>query len=1630
METTTVASQGVDMADARAEGQNERGHDSGSAHGLHGLKEAGEVGSRPHDPVADAAASLRLTKLTLSGFKSFADTTEFTFEHPITGIVGPNGCGKSNVVDAIKWVLGERSSKSLRGTEMLDVIFAGSAGRKPLGLASVKLTFDNPVVEAAATEHVIAEAAGNSEARGVETKEESGEQGVGSDEVVAEVSSRTEQADEQLSIVEGSDQVISEPSPRSSALSGPSAIPSSPRRKFGRMLPVDSDTVEIERRLYRDGGSEYLINGKQARLKDIREMFLDTGVGADAYSIIEQGKVDAMLLASPQERRIIFEEAAGIAKYKQRRIEAQRRLDRAEANLKIAKEELESTERRLRLVKGQAAKARKFQEYDSELKAWQRTLAMDQHDLLLERIEGLTSQQNEATAQRDEAHAQLMVLEQQKAEAEALRHEQSEQVRRLEQERMSAMHMCQQSEQRKGMLERLVEQIKREGETDKAAIKELTERAGTTDVSVTEAREQIAALSEQLAEAERRLQDAAAQRAAMMEQLGEKQRLSSQRSNAAARIDRERVQMVAAVEGERRRGAGLKEQLERVGATLTRIATDRESVLQQQATATTKTEEIRGVVSDLESQLAACEQQLSQLGEDRRVRAGDIAQLDQDFVRTESRRATLEEMAQQRVGFAEAVRRAMSLKADNKGFGGVIAPLADLIEIQTNQQDVAGDSTNVGSETDSTNVQAAVEQAIEVALADDLQALVVENLAGIAGEEELRLVGGRLTFVPLSRDGVASAPMHFASLQVASDDPAGRVVQLRSLVKARAGTHEQRVSELLDVMLGKTFLVTNLDAAMMLLASMRGAGESTSGVRFITRRGEVLDESLRVTAGPAASGGSGASASANSKQNSNDAAMPVGLLRRRVELEHLARKGVELGAKLASLRDGLAAVDGEASALSQRAGELRSQLSQQQKALLGVQATVERLGYDATRLEREHERTQQEQQQSSQRLEKLELEAASMAEKAASLARLAEEELAGAAALSSELASLQTRADASSEQVTAAKVEVGTLSEQLSGAKRALANLEWVRDDLARRVRDVNARLSEQESRLGEHAIGINEAIAIITNASAAVATLAGQFGEASQLLEQTTQATAELNEQVAAARQRAAIVERDFHSLELSRRELEVKREGLEDRAMQELSLDLRIENAAYRQLLADVSIDEQIEGATEGEVTQTIYTFARPDHDEAQRAIDDFKREIKKLGSVNMEALDEELTLEGQNEQLVKQVADIEQAREQLSQLIAELNEVSKTRFEEIFGTIQEQFGGERGMFRKLFGGGRAEVRLMPLIKEVEQADGSIAKVETNDYDVLESGIEVIAKPPGKEPRSISQLSGGEKTLTAVALLMSIFRSKPSCFCILDEVDAALDEGNVGRFNNCVRDFTDLSRFIIITHNKRTMQNTDHLYGITQQEKGVSTRVSVRFDQVGKDGSIHASAKAEAKPESKSEPKAAAKKDTQATSLVEVKPVAKSAEVKPSVKSADVEDQTRTPETKSLADAIDPATARVIETVTPNVRKRKAKDASKDVAKEQVARKTEDAARDVSQVTAIAPVTETPKAIEPPVVEVVSKAAPVEPAAEARAAEVAQANLHVAPLGIGENPEQSTTLGMSPLKRALAKLRETMGE
>ncbi|CAG0967344.1 structural maintenance of chromosome 3 (chondroitin sulfate proteoglycan 6) [Phycisphaerales bacterium] len=1298
---------------------------------------------------------MRLRKLTLSGFKSFADTTEFTFDDSITGIVGPNGCGKSNVVDAIKWVLGERSSKSLRGTEMIDVIFAGSAARKPLGMASVKLTFDNPILTTKPAAKPDRPALNGSPLNGEAAHPEAG-------------------------AVEMNGQATT-----SGPECGPVLSPTG-----SRALPVDSDVVEVERRLYRDGESEYLINSKVARLKDIREMFLDTGVGADAYSIIEQGKVDAMLLASPQERRVIFEEAAGIAKYKQRRIEAQRKLERTETNLTSVREQLDSTERRLRLVRGQAAKARKFVELDTELKAWRLALAFEQYDELEQRLSGLTSRQAMLDAERTESGRVLSELEHAKQEREISRQELSTRVQGLDQDRLSATHEEQQAAQRRSMLERAADEARRQSATDRQRMGELEGRRLATESAIDAQSAAITAIAQQAGEAERQLAAAQAQRAEVMELLNDRRAAAAEKSSASQRIERDRIQLLATISGEAKRAEGLREHTERLSQRAARMDEDlrsgRENAGVSELAATAAAEAAQSserLVVDLDSQVG-------RLSEDRRQRAERVGRLEQDLARVDSRRAVLQEMVETRAGFGEAVRQVLDKRARGEGFTGVIAPLADLIETRP---EVDADAAN----------------AVESALGGDLQGLVVESVTSLPGRDELAELGGRVTFLPMSGvsgGGAVPTPDMGAAIAGLMDglpisDPKGRVVSLRALVKPRAGdAADPRLVDLLDRLLGRTFLVWDLDAAMLLSAGPLAGARA----RFVTREGAILDAEGRVSAGPAGTGDES-----------------LGLLRRRAELESLSAEVANLAAMLDGEREALRGVDAEAAGLAQRAGEARSLLAQQQRTAISEQNKFERLLADLARIERERQGVEQELVQVQDRLSTLTADHTRLQERADSLGRLHAEETQAAASLEQEVRAIQARADSALEQMSAAKIEVGRLTEQASGCRRELARLELARDEAVRQGRDLAAQLQRLEDRITEHQAGIEQAVEQGEAARVRGAALAEELASARAALSEAETACAKLGDEVHAARQRFSVVERDWHSLEVSRREVEVKRENLEERMLEEISIDLTREYAEYREMMSDGAV-------------------SRIDTNEAARSIEILRDAIRKLGSVNMDALDEEHTLEALNEDLVKQVADVDAARGQLIQLIEELNAVSKARFGEVFEKIRENFGGDHGMFRRLFGGGRAEVRLMPLIKEVEGPDGTVQKIETDETDLLESGIEVIAKPPGKEPRSISQLSGGEKTLTAVGLLMSIFRSKPSCFCILDEVDAALDEGNVTRFTQAVRDFTDLSHFIVITHNKRTMQQADRLYGVTMQERGVSTRVSVRFDEVGKGGEI----------------------------------------------------------------------------------------------------------------------------------------------------------------------------------------------
>jgi chromosome segregation protein len=1301
---------------------------------------------------------MRLVKLTVNGFKSFADQTEFVFDEPIIGIVGPNGCGKSNVVDAIKWVLGERSSKALRGTEMLDVIFAGSAGRKPGGMASVMLTFENPVMErpaAAAASIAVADAA-------------VAETAVEVDGAVA--TQVAESAGPTL------DQQVDEADTHS-------ALDFSQRGRRG--LPLDSDIVQVERRLYRDGGSEYRVNGKKARLKDIRDLFLDTGIGADAYSIIEQGKVDAMLLASPQERRVVFEEAAGVAKYRQRRLESERKLDRTQANLAIAREQLDSTERRLRIVKGQAAKARQFKVLDEHVRAWRLLLACEQFGQLDQQLLGLTSREAALDNQTREATAKLAEIEAAKQEAELVRHEKQEALRKLESQRQQAEFARQSAEQKARSAQQACEATRRNIESDARLSLELKGKSSGFTAAEADAASAVARLTSELAQAEAALSELGQQRSSVLEQLSSvRDQQSKQRSHQAA-IDRERHGLQTALDQDQRRRQQLTDQQTRMAAKLTACTSEQERIGLQHRELTSSLTTRQQSVAELAAQLQAAESRAGELATDRRARAEKLAEKQQHFARIESRAQALKDLVVSRSGLADAVKQVLLKREKGEGFASVRGMLADLI--QTSRSDA---------------------QMAEAALGPMLASLLIDDVRSIPDASERQMLTGRVAFTPLvikddQQPQLPPIPLELSSV----------VRPARSLVKVRAGVDEPLaagVAGLLDRVLARTFVVRDLDAALMITAGkLLGDGPLT----LLTGDGCLVLPDGRIMAGPLTSAEAG------------------GQLERQSELEELTSEITSLRSVIEQQQQELVAIDGEAASVGASLGELRSRLSEQRRVLAQEESRSDQLTRETERLVRELAGLTSEQSHISEQIQAIEQESQQRREKAESLTRLLAEQTQQLADLDKQVQQAQRQADEAADKITTGKVALSRLSEQLSGARRDRQRAESMLADIARQILQIESSHQGRTAALADQEATIERCLSESKQAAEESASLKQQIESLSGEVFEVATSVSELSAKVLLMREQAHVLQRDLHALEISKRECEVKRENLMERMQGELNVDMLAMNAEFQELIAEQA---PIEG-------KEPVSLLRPSEAELIDLIRDGQKSIKQLGNVNLDAIDEEGMLAGKNEQLAAEVTDLDQARKDLLSLIDHLNTASKVRFKETFELICQHFAGEDGMFRRLFGGGKAEVRLMPLMR-----DG----VQTDEVDLLESGIEIIAKPPGKEPRSISQLSGGEKSMTAVALLMSIFRSKPSCFCILDEVDAALDDANTDRFCRVIQQFTDKSHFIVITHHKRTMHGCNRLFGVTMQERGVSKRVSVKIDQIGDDGSIAASASGASQP------------------------------------------------------------------------------------------------------------------------------------------------------------------------------------
>ena len=1220
---------------------------------------------------------MRLTKLTVCGFKSFADKTDITFDAPIVCVVGPNGCGKSNIVDAIKWVLGEQSAKSLRGGAMMDVIFNGSSTRKPSGMASVTLSFENT----------------------------------------------------------------------------------------DRKLPLDFDAVTVTRRLYRDGSSEYLLNNQRCRLRDVRELFMDTGVGTDAYSIIEQGKVDVLLQANPQQRREIFEEAAGISRFKARKHEATRKLERTENNLGLIRQRLEDTERRLRSVKAQASRARSYQEHSSKLRELQLTYTLEQYHKLRTELDNVRESLTQAATDRDAAARQLEEREGSLADAELERQAIAGQQKEVEHDRLTQQSVKEQAVQRMTFADSTIEDIHQQAEIDNGQRAQLARRIGELNAELDEQISQVQHLERSQKETGGRLEAAQVKHREAGHELNEKRSQLEDEKAGVVDLMRRSAQLHNEIQSIDVFEKGLVTTQEKLDQRTGQVSQELERLLCGRDDADAKHAEARSLLALQNKQLGEHAAAAAQLDSEQRAATNGLANLKEQRSALVSRQSLLQEMQDNQEGIADPVKAILAHKeagggdvngeddADGGAFQFVRALVAQIVETDPDQPDHA--------------------RVVEAALGNSQQALLVDRLADVCLADQdgvggaMGSLAGRVTFLPIdqfSSGGVDS--------QLSLDGSnAQRVIDLAQFPDWAA--------PVVDRLLGRTLVVDDLEAAAVMRERL------PSGWRFVTRGGELLEADGRVVAGPLGVGHDEAGG---------------GLISRRSELSRVARQIEELNRRIAGDEQQLTELGDRAVHVERVSEELRQSIYGANSDRIELESRLENLNGQIAQLEREQPVLAAETEQIHRQLREADAKRKTHEDEAKKLDADSSARREQVAGLESQIAELTQAIEASHEAVAMIRVEAGQVIEQLGAARRQVRQLEIVRDDVSRQHKALEDRLVERENRIEELKQSRFEAQKQVEQSDVRLQELEVREDLMRHRKEKADAAYKELRADVSQQRQVLEAAEKQAHRLDVTHRELQVKTETIVQRGQEQLSLELE---EAYR-----------------GYEPQEI------DWPVVEGQIKELRGKIDRLGTVNLDAINEQDELESTREDLGQQVEDIESAKGQLQRLIRQINDDSRKRFEEMFEQLRENFAGRDGLFRRLFGGGRADLILVP--------------DEEGKVDVLESGIDIIAKPPGKEPQSISLLSGGEKTMTAVALLMSIFKAKPSPFCVLDEVDAALDEANLERFSQVVHSFLDQSHFIIITHQKRTMQVADLMYGITMQERGVSKRVSVRFEQVGHDGRI----------------------------------------------------------------------------------------------------------------------------------------------------------------------------------------------
>jgi chromosome segregation protein len=1269
---------------------------------------------------------LKLKKIHILGFKSFCDRTELTV--PGTGIavvVGPNGCGKSNILDGVSWVLGEQSAKTLRGTHMQDVIFAGTRDRKALGMAEVTLTmvdpetFEGPVpVEP----EVVVDHDGPSDWDEDEVRRQRAAE---AEEIIS-----AEQPGQVLDSAEGEeagpDQQLAQPQ-LAAGVQGPQAVVLKIRRRKFQRTPQKGEIV-ITRRLFRTGESEYLLNGKLCRLRDIQDIFMGTGLGPESYAIIGQERIGQLLSSKPNDRRAIIEEAAGITRFKNKKRLAELRLESAKQNLARVDDIFEEVTRQMNSLKRQASKAERFAAVRDELRGRLRVVLasrmahIDAEQAALEQeIAALTERINVSAAEIETLEASQHTVTEHGYELEREGHEAQDRANEAAVE-----------------LERAASRERVNAER----VSELETRIASSGAELEQTRTQLAGIAEERAQQHAFLETAAGEAKAFRQQVEARQqeaRTAAEEVFSAERqleSSRRHAMHLLTLAGNARNHtaqgeeslAALEREAERLEAEMGQARNEQENLGVESGQARARYESAAATLKQLEAEIAALRESLQTRRAEENALRTRVNQLRGEQAAVAGRRDSLQALIRNHSYSTDTVRRLLKPGALGQGMSPV-GTLADFIEVSGEHEAV-----------------------VDEFLREELNYVVVESW--VAAEEGVRLlksgVDGRATFLI---NPAEQAPLFEETADAIS---APGLTPLKDSIRVLNGFGQSLETILPKLRYG--YLVQDPEEAQRLAARHAYA-------YFLTPGGECFHNAT-VTGGKPASEG------------------PLALKR---ELR-------EASIRLGKLEIVLAEAEAEAAALTRTIEELTAQLDacsgQRRQAETDVAnqgAALKQMEGEAQRVER---RMQEWAAQAARNKDAREVRRNAIALNRAETVRLEAEHASAEAALDelqAQLANLREKREALQQEAAQVTAQLAGLEERRRGAESAFQRIDRLHGDLERRVlaidRQREAAEAERAQRIAESAVlaerqkelaGVRaEAIALTQTLAAQSQALRLQLTAIETQLKAGRAALDQLREVRATRHSQVAKLRSDLEHLEAS--------------CLTEVNAEAQVLRA-----------DDQIE---------RIAGEALTAEEETCRAL---RQRMEQMGPVNMMALDEYKETAARHGFLETQRKDLIDSIENTQDTIKEIDQISRTRFDEAFARINENFAQ---VFSRLFQGGQAFLRL------------------TDQENQAESGLEIVASPPGKKLQNVLLLSGGEKALTALALLVGIFQFQPSPFCVLDEVDAPLDETNVGRLADLLHSLSKDTQFLLVTHSKRMMQSADMIYGVTMQEQGVSKVVSVRL-------------------------------------------------------------------------------------------------------------------------------------------------------------------------------------------------------